>query len=269
MSIETQEKSMIHPDFNYGDAAHYHYLQKGYCIFKNFITDEGLEYCRLHIDRILKTLKPGHPAEEIISPHSLGEKWIWDLATETKILNKLERQIGPNIVLWVTHLLCKPPSTGQAVPWHQDAPYWKVSGPLAGGLWIPFDDIDEENGPMSILPGWHNRGILPRVDAHDGLFIEAIDPVALPSDIEDQKVIYLLKAWQMAIHHTMMPHSSLPNRSDHWRRALVLRYMSAEGEMSEKQYVDYRNGKHFSREYLLVRGQDLKRRGLKSNPFVG
>lgn len=258
---------MIHPEFNYGEAEHAQYLEKGYFIFENFLTDVALEYCRANIDRMLETLMPGHRPEEIISPHMLGEKWIWDLATEPKILDMVERQIGPDIVLWVSHLLCKPPHTGQPIPWHQDAPYWNVEGPLAGGIWIPFDNIDEENGPMSILPGWHNRGTLPRVEAQDGLFTEAIAPEALPPDIDNQKIPYLLGAGQMAIHHTMMPHNSTPNYSDHWRRVLVLRYMTAEGGMGEKEYVDYRNGKKFDRKYFLVRGKDVQNRGLEISPF--
>jgi hypothetical protein len=85
----------------------------------------------------------------------------------------------------------------------------------------------------------------------------------LPGDLENQKVTYLLKAGQLAIHHTMIPHNSQPNHSDHWRRVLVLRYMNVKGQMGTKEYVNYRNGQTFNRGYVLVRGQSNDRRVMK------
>ncbi len=61
----------------------------------------------------------------------------------------------------------------------------------------------------------------------------------------------------------MIPHRSPPNTSDRWRRVLVCRYMGADGEMDEKEYPDYRTGRMFPRKYLLVRGEDLRNRGLE------
>ena len=65
----------------------------------------------------------------------------------------------------------------------------------------------------------------------------------------------------------MIPHNSLPNRSNRWRRVLVLRYIEAAGEVEEKQYKDYRTGESFARECYLVRGKDVKNHGLKKSPF--
>ena len=238
----------------------------------NTLNDDGtVTYHPLvqeNLDRMIKSIPPDRDAAEMISTHQLGERWVWNLATEKKVLDMLERQIGPNIALWSSHLVCKSPYTGMAIPWHQDAPYWNVSGRLAAGLWIPFDDVDEENGAMSVLPRWHLKGVLKRkVEDDQLLFNEEIDPDVLPDDLEKIKVQYNLQAGQLAIHDTMIPHNSVPNRSNRWRRVLVLRYIDAAGEVGDKQYKDYRTGEPFSRECYLVRGQDSMNRNLKRNPF--
>ena len=37
------------------------------------------------------------------------------------------------------HLLIKNAKTNSATPWHQDRPYWPVTGKQILGIWIPFD----------------------------------------------------------------------------------------------------------------------------------
>ena len=96
-------------------------------------------------------------------------------------------------------------------------------------------------------------------------FSEEIDPAVLPENIEQVKVQYKVRAGQMCIHDTMIPHNSVPNNSDRWRRVLVLRYMGAEDEMAEKVYQDYRDNSDFDRIYYLVRGNDIMNRGLNTD----
>jgi ectoine hydroxylase-related dioxygenase (phytanoyl-CoA dioxygenase family) len=140
---------------------------------------------------------------------------------------------------------------------------------MPGAVWIPLDDVDEENGTLSILPDWHTKGKLPRlIDKGDKpLFKEEIAAKVLPEDIDQRTVTYRLKAGQMATHHTMLPHCSTPNRSDRWRRHIGIRYVAADGQLGEKVYKDFRTLKPFNREFFLVRGKDVQGYGLKHSPF--
>ena len=150
------------------DAEFYH--QNGYRIYDRFLTAEAALRCQQYVDEMLSELQSGRDPSDIISPHCI-KKWIWELANEPKILDMIESHIGPDIVLWSTHLLCKPPGSGMVIPWHQDAPYWNVGGPLPPGLWVALDSMDADNGAMSVLPGWHRKGTLPidtRADPHKG-----------------------------------------------------------------------------------------------------
>lgn len=265
--VTQKNASLIQAGFCYGNVEHAHYEKQGYCLFKTFLTPEGLAACLANVERMIERIPQGHTPEELYSPHVLGERWLWELATEEKVLDMVEKQVGPNIVLWSTHLLCKPPLTGIDVPWHQDAPYWNITGKLAPAVWIPLDDIDDDNGAMSVLPGWHTKGVLKRRVDEGRLFFDEIDPDVLPADLDERKVPYHLQAGQMALHDTMIPHNSVPNRSNRWRRVMILRYMDAAGKAGEKLLKDYRTGKDFSRVGYLVRGADVMNRGWKQSPF--
>jgi hypothetical protein len=257
---------LIDDRFRYTDADHAHYQQEGYHVFDRFLSPEGLAFCRRHVDRMMDNLQPGRDPADILSAHQ-QEPWMFDLAREPKALDVIEKQIGPNIMLWSSHMICKAPGTGTTVPWHQDAPYWNVKGTLPAGLWIAFDDMGADNGAMAVLPGWHRKGTLPRCDSGQDRFDEMVDPAALPANVEDLAAQYSMPASGMAIHDTMIPHRSQANTSDRWRRVLVLRYLDAEAQMGDKMYEDYRTGEPFARIGYLLRGEDVANRGWQRSPF--
>ncbi len=258
---------MLHKNFHYNTSDHKHYLTHGYRLMPEFLSLAGLDRCRQELDHMLnKKRHPDIPPDQVIAAHQ-QEPWMWELATQPALLDMVETQCGPNIALWSSHLVCKPPHSGVSVPWHQDAPYWEITGKLPGAIWIAFDDIDAENGGMCILPGWHNKGELARRKTGESLFTDEIEPSVLGVDIESRMVQYTLPAGGMATHDTMIPHTSEPNRSDRWRRVLVLRYVSADGQVGPKTYRDYRTGEPFEREMFLVRGSDPTCRNLATTPF--
>lgn len=258
---------LIHDKFLYGDAEHEQYLREGYCLLDPFLSEKGLAWCRQQLETMLVCLQPGRNPEEVLSAHQ-QEPWLWELATQPKLLDMVERQIGPNIVFWASQCLCKPPRSGRSVPWHQDAPYWNISGKLAGGIWIALDDIGEDNGAMAVLPRWHTKGELRIRNRGGSWFKDEIDPSALPENIDELKVNYYIKAGALATHDTMIPHNSSPNLSERWRRVVVLRYMDAAGEMGDKMFPNYRTGEQFPRRFFLVRGKDVMGKGLPTSPIV-
>ena len=259
--------NLVDPSFQYSDEDHAHYEKTGYCIVGKFLSDEGIAHCRREVELMMQEKKlPDLPADRIISAHQ-QEPWLWELATQPALLDLMEKQVGPNLVLWSSHLVCKPPRSGFHVPWHQDTPYWNISGPLPGSIWLAIDDIDAENGGMCLLPNWHNKGTLPRRSTGTEVFSEEIAPDALPENIEELKLQYDFPAGWLATHDTMLPHTSEPNSSDRWRRVIVLRYMTPDGEMGSKVYNDYRTGQPFDREYYLVRGEGKGNPRLKHSPF--
>jgi phytanoyl-CoA hydroxylase len=261
---------LIHDEFHYGEAEHESFEREGYFIFANFLTDGALNEARRHIDRMIAQRAEGFCGTEMMSPHQLGEKWMWDIATHPKVLDFAERRLGPDLVLWHTDLLNKEPRTGREILWHQDQVYWdeqQVRAPVAG-LWVPFDDVDEKNGTMSILPGWHTKGKLECALAEGDFFGYSIDPKLLPENVDELEALYRLRAGQAATHGSFIPHRSRPNQSNAWRRVMTFQFMRADAEeMGERHYTSYLDHEYFAREYYLVRGEDVKNRGLKRSPY--
>ena len=122
---------------------------------------------------------------------------------------------------------------------------------------------------MSVIPGWHRKGTL-RIQNSQFIegFTQEIVPSVLPDDLKQRRVAYLIKAGQMAIHDAMIPHNSPPNRSDRWRRVMVLRYIAADSQIASKPYTNYKTGEPFDREFFLVRGADVLGHGPRRSPYV-
>ena len=260
--------SLIEEDFEYTEEQRQRFEQDGYLIFPRFLTAEGLTHCQSECDALLERRHPNRPAEMIISAH-VRDRWLFELATEPKLLDIVEAHLGPDLLLWSTHLLCKPPGDGRSIPWHQDEIYFNIDGKYPPTLWLAFDDVDEENGGLTVLPGMHKHGLFSTVDSgrtdfNKGLVLEDIAPGVEP-------VPYRMRAGQLGMHHPRMPHASPPNLSDRWRRVVTFSYVTADAELATRTYRDYQTDEPFERRFFLVRGEAPPGREFQRAPddFIG
>jgi hypothetical protein len=164
----------VKPSLPYSEASHEHYVKNGYVFLGPTLTPEGLAAARANLDRMLQELHPSLKSTEIYSAHQ-QERWILDILTAKPLLDIIEKEIGPDIVLWSSQMLCKQPRSGKAIPWHQDLTYWNIGGRTTS-IWMALDDVDETNGTMYVLPGWHHHGPLERRRTEDDLFDEETAP---------------------------------------------------------------------------------------------
>jgi ectoine hydroxylase-related dioxygenase (phytanoyl-CoA dioxygenase family) len=126
---------------------------------------------------------------------------------------------------WHDQVFAKPPHHPGVVPWHQDFSYWTRTTPSCHVTCnLMLDDADPENGCLQFVPGSHRWGLLPKLlfDAP----LEAIR-VHLPAGATWHPVAVPLRAGQATFHHSHVLHGSDQNRSDRWRRAVVLNYLGA------------------------------------------
>ncbi len=56
--------------------------------------------------------------------------------------------------LYHDHMLTKEPGTRQATPWHQDQPYYNVSGTQNASMWFPVDPVDRSS-TLEFIAGSH------------------------------------------------------------------------------------------------------------------
>jgi phytanoyl-CoA hydroxylase len=106
-------------------------------------------------------------------------------------------------------LVLKPPGCSVHLVWHRDRPLWRLDPPDGKALaaWVALDGVGKDSGGLRYIPGSHLPGP-PTGDEPD-----ATSPLLAPGDV--------------LLHHADVAHSSGPNRSDAWRRGLVLVFLGA------------------------------------------
>lgn len=143
-----------------------------------------------------------------------------DLIRDARILDRVESIIGENLRLILCQGLYKPAHTGGEIAWHQDDYYFRVDRQNAVvSCWMAFDDVTRDNGCMWVIPRVHDR-----LWDHKG--IESAGYQMSDPD-EDAAIPIETKAGLMMFHHGSTPHRTLPNTTDHPRRALAIHYVDA------------------------------------------
>ena len=124
-------------------------------------------------------------------------------------------------------LLVKEPGTEERTPWHQDQPYWAVSGHQVCSLWLPIDPVSEEVCPEYIC-GSHRWPEYSPYHFIDGSPYKDTGLPLLPDiDKEREKypiVRFALEPGDCLVFQAMIVHGSPGNKSPHRRRALSTRW---------------------------------------------
>ncbi|MBA3710223.1 MAG: phytanoyl-CoA dioxygenase family protein [Planctomycetes bacterium] len=145
------------------------------------------------------------------------------LATDARVLDRVESLIGPDIAIQHSKLNMKCARVGSSVEWHQDLTYFPHTNSDLVTVLIYLDDATEENGCLQVLPGQHHHFFdHTRADGtFAGMIAEDLSgcgtPVPLPAP-----------AGSAIFMHCLTPHSSLTNRSDQARRTLIFEYRAAD-----------------------------------------
>ncbi|MEM9420799.1 MAG: phytanoyl-CoA dioxygenase family protein [Planctomycetota bacterium] len=151
----------------------------------------------------------------------------FDLMSNPKILDAVESLIGPEIFANpIYNARPKVPGVAAgAVPWHQDRSYWPDanSNPVIT-VWVPIVDSTYENGCLHVLPRTHRTRVLPfHREQHTGTAYREISEKQINSF--EQRVIALpVQAGSAILFNDRNIHMSTPNKSDHVRWSVDLRY---------------------------------------------
>ena len=203
-------------------------------IIPPFTLDEGwLDRLRAGTERLVAE-NPGIRPEMLDTSHIvhnpsspvIGNTELLDFALNNPAIDLVEQLIGPDIILWNTHLFLKPPGDGKEVPWHQDGQYWPIRPLATCSLWIALDEVNEENGAMRYVPGSHQGELYAHhTDNGDHLCLnQVLDEGQLP--LEDAPYVRLMPG-QFSLHDVNLVHGSAANRSTRRRCGFAIRYMPA------------------------------------------
>ncbi|NKB66677.1 MAG: phytanoyl-CoA dioxygenase family protein [Candidatus Latescibacteria bacterium] len=159
-----------------------------------------------------------------------------------------------DLMVWHDQIQYKPASHGGATRWHQDAPLWPIIRPMTPvSAWIPFDDADEENGCMWMVPGshtWGNQIDFLRTQHHldQREHFDHIKGFDTPDGRPVEPCPWPVKKGEVSFHHSLTWHGSPFNHSIRPRRAIAIHYMTGEarfeagGQHIMKQFVNLEDG---------------------------
>lgn len=174
-------------------------------IFRDVIDHDLINEVQAHVDWLQRTNLDTGP-EQLGRPRMrLDPFWVRMVADE-RLLDIAELFVGPDIALFTSHYVVKPPYRGRAVLWHQDGPHWPLKPREAVTIWLAVDPATPDNGCLRVIPGTHREQPAGEID-------------------ETQAVDIVLDAGDVEVHHPNVVHGSNANTSPQRRCALTMRYI--------------------------------------------
>ena len=172
-------------------------------------------------------LEAGHTADEprlrrLVSPVDLHETF-HRLAFEGPVAQLAMTLLGGPVRFHHSKLNYKWSGGGEEVKWHQDIQFWPHTDftPLTIGVYL--DDVDDEMGPMGVLPGSH-RGTLYDLYADDGTWGGAMRDADIATLPMAEMAWLQGPAGSVTVHNCCMVHGSRPNLSSRPRPLLLQTY---------------------------------------------
>lgn len=207
-----------------------------------------LKHYHAHVERNkdrLATMKPNQ-TYQVFSETHFAMKWVYDIARNPRILDAVEKIIGPNILAWNTNWFSKMPGDKAYVGWHQDGTYWQLSPVKVVTAWVALMPSTMNNGGLMIVPGTHKHPMMAQKETYEpNNALSRGQEMAVAVD-ESQAVCLSLQPGEMSLHHIWIVHGSKANTSTTPRIGIAIRYVSTEVQQDSPS-------KPLA---LLVRGKD-------------
>jgi len=239
----TPEQILTYPSKALSADQRESYFENGYILLPGFldaqwldrlnrVTDEFIEESRTVTESNAKfDLQPGHSAaapqlRRLSFPVDYHETYR-ALAFDSPIVDVAEDLLGPNVCYHHSKLNFKWSSGGEEVKWHQDIQYWPHTdfSPLTIGIYLA--DVDDDMGPMGIVPGSH-RGRLFDLSDETGHWNGAIRGSEL-AEATPERADYLKgPAGSVTVHNCCAVHGSAPNLSPRVRPLLLQTYTAGD-----------------------------------------
>ncbi len=220
------------------DNAKAAYRRDGVCVLRGVFEPEWINKVARGVQQALAA--PG-PHGERYGPAG-AERFFGDLDMWTRlplfrdyVLNSPAGEIAGRLMRSSTatflydQMLVKEPGSQQRTPWHQDQPYWAVSGFQVCSIWMPLDTVPKEVS-LEFVRGSHlwEQAFNPTHFADGTPYADTGLP-RLP-DIEAARQDYDIVSWDMepgdcVVFQAMLVHGAPANPSAGRRRVLSTRWL--------------------------------------------
>jgi ectoine hydroxylase-related dioxygenase (phytanoyl-CoA dioxygenase family) len=234
------------------------YQKQGYLLdLPPIYTTEEMAAINAELPQLLALLEEGETTKDIREWHETST-YLHDIVMNPKIHDLVEGVLGPNFYCWASNFFIKDPHSTSTVGWHQDAYYWPMAPHNSVTVWLAFDDVDEVNGGMKLIPGSHLGGLMKHgssTDTDSVLSLQLEDG----SDFNSESAVqFKLKAGQCSLHDDRAIHGSVANPSDRRRAGLTIRYSGTEVKNDMSVNPNFKT--------YLCRGEDTYRHNPVGTP---
>ena len=174
------EAVLSHPPRVLAPSAREHYFEQGYVLCAGILEDPWLTRMRNAYARAIErsraldrsnrwfSLAPEHSAQApcIYRIERLPDQdpEFWTVAVESRLADLAADVVGPDVVYRDSMINVKPPGVRGAVSWHQDFPFYPHTNVGTIQVLTALYDIDEEQGPLTVIPGSQRGKILEHYD---------------------------------------------------------------------------------------------------------
>src|SRR5262245_46727118 len=204
-------------------SARSNYERDGYVVIRGVLDADLVAEGRQHVD----WLRERHPdtRPEQLDTALVNDDPFWvRLVSDPRLLDVAEQFVGPDIALFASHYVAKPPYDGQPVLWHQDGSYWPLDPMEVVSVWLYLVDSTQENGCMRVVPGTLDMDLQEVTERTD---VDNVLGSSMDTSLVDESaaVDLILAPGDVSIHHPNLIHGSNANTSPRWRRGLTIRYI--------------------------------------------
>ena len=225
------------------DEQRRHYASNGYLLLESFVDDDWLAELRAAADEFVELsrdltesnkvldVEPGHTAAEprlrrLVSPLDHHETF-HRFTTAGPPAELAMQLLGGPVRFHHSKLNFKWSDGGEEVKWHQDIQFWPHTDftPLTIGVYL--DDVDDEMGPMGVLPGSHTGQLYDQYGP-DGTWAGAMNDADVAGLDLDAMAWLAGPAGSVTVHNCCIVHGSVPNRSPRPRPLLLQTYSAVD-----------------------------------------
>ncbi len=168
---------------------------------------------RADLEAFERTLPPGPVAARYRRKLHVRLPWARSLIEDPRLLDVMESLLGPDLLVFTSTFFVKDAGTDAITAWHQDATYFGLQPYEHVTAWVALSEASVEAGCMRFIPGSHNRGQMRHgPEVVPGSINAGGQTIAGKIDDTGARLAPV-GTGQISLHHTLVLHSSAPNRS--------------------------------------------------------
>ncbi len=222
------------------------FQRDGVAVIRGLFSDH-VDTIRAGIDRNMA--EPGPHAAENLKPGEAGRffddyvNWTRIPEFEDVIRNSPAAEVAADLMrsstaqIFHDHVLVKEPGTSKPTPWHQDGPYYFVSGQQNVSFWAPVDPVKEASLRCVIGSHLWDKPVLPtrwlnedNFYPDDEIYMPVPDPDAEGMEIAE----WALEPGDAVAFNYWILHGARGNEAAARRRAFSLRFVGDDARYTER-----------------------------------